>query len=127
MSDTLAQRLGVQPGERLLILNAPERYLRLLEPPDDIHIDLGSIEGAEYDHVHLFTLDKGTADREIPRTLAVVGPTTHLWVCYPRRGGTIITDLAADKGWDVLADAGWRSTVQVPIDSDWAALRFVRP
>jgi len=32
MSDTLAQRLGVQPGERLLILNAPERYLRLLEP-----------------------------------------------------------------------------------------------
>lgn len=126
MSDTLAQRLGVRPGDRLLILNAPERYLRLLEPPEEIHIDLGSIEGTEYDQVHLFTLDKGTVDREVPRVLAVTGPNTLLWVCYPRRGGTIITDLAADKGWDVLADAGWHNTTQVPIDTDWAALRFVR-
>ena len=126
MSDTLAQRLGVRPGDRLLILTAPERYLRLLEPPEAIHIDLGSIEGADYDHVHLFTLDKGTVDREAPRVLAVAGPDTHLWVCYPRRGGTIITDLTANKGWDVLVDAGWHSTAQVPIDMDWAALRFVR-
>lgn len=127
MSDTLAQKLGVRPGDRLLVLNAPERYLRLLAPPEEVHIDLGSIEGAQYDQVHLFTLDKGTVDREVPRVLSVVGADTYLWVCYPRRGGTIITDLAADKGWDVLADAGWRSSAQVPIDTDWAALRFVRP
>ena len=124
MSDTLAQRLGVQPGDRLLILNAPERYLRLLEPPSDIHIDLGPIEGADYDDVHLFALDKGTVDREASRALAVLGPRTRLWVCYPQRGGTIITDLAADKGWNSLFDEGLRSTTQVPIDSDWAALRF---
>jgi hypothetical protein len=126
MSQTLAQRLGVQPGDRLLILNAPERYLRLLEPPADIHIDLGPIEGAEYDDVHLFTLDRGTVEREGPKALNVVGPRTRLWVCYPQRGGMIITDLTADRGWDALLDAGWRSTAQVPIDSDWAALRFER-
>ncbi|RKS08767.1 hypothetical protein DFP74_4489 [Nocardiopsis sp. Huas11] len=126
MSDTLARRLGVQPGDRLLILNAPERYLRLLDPPPDIHIDLGPIEGAQYDDVHLFTLDRGTVDRETPRVWEIMGPRTRLWICYPQRGGTIITDLAADKGWDLLTDAGWRGTVQVPIDSDWAALRFER-
>ncbi|WP_304455083.1 hypothetical protein [Nocardiopsis sp. YSL2] len=126
MSDTLAQRMGVQPGDRLLVLNAPERYLRLLDPPADIHIDLGPIEGAEYDDIHLFALDRGTVDRETPRVWEIMGPRTRLWICYPQRGGTIITDLAADKGWDLLVDAGWRSTVQVPIDSDWAALRFER-
>jgi len=126
MSETLARRLGVQPGDRLLVLNAPERYLRLLEPPLDIHIDLGPIEGADYDDVHLFALDKGTVDRETPRLLAEVGPRTRLWVCFPQRGGTIITDLTADKGWDVLVDAGWHRTAQEPIDSDWAALRFER-
>ncbi|GAA1454446.1 hypothetical protein [Nocardiopsis tropica] len=126
MSETLARRLGVRPGDRLLVLNAPERYLRLLEPPLDIHIDLGPIEGADYDDVHLFALDKGTVDREAPRALASVGPGTRLWVCFPQRGGTIITDLAADKGWDVLVDAGWRRAAQEPIDSDWAALRFER-
>ncbi|MFD6948547.1 hypothetical protein A6A08_18485 [Nocardiopsis sp. TSRI0078] len=126
MTKTLSQRLGVQPGDRLLVLNAPERYLRLLDPPPDIHVDLGPLEGAEYDDVHLFALDRGTVDREVPRTLAAVGPRTRLWVCYPQRGGTIITDLAADKGWDLLIDSGWRSTAQVPIDSDWAALRFER-
>lgn len=116
----------MRAGDRLLVLNAPERYLRLLDPPSDVHIDLGPIEGADYDHVHLFTLDRGTVDRETPRTLQAVGPRTRLWVCYPRRGGTIITDLAADKGWDVLVDSGWRSTAQATIDSDWAALRFER-
>ena len=55
-----------------------------------------------------------------------MGPRTRLWVCYPRRGGTIITDLSAERGWELLVDAGWRSTDQVPIDSDWAALRFER-
>ncbi|WP_159944451.1 MULTISPECIES: hypothetical protein [unclassified Nocardiopsis] len=126
MSDTLSQKLGVRPGDRLLVLNAPERYLRLLDPPPDLHVDLGPIEGAEYDHVHLFTLDRGTVGREVPRTLPLVGPETRLWVCYPRRGGTIITDLTAEKGWDLLVEAGWRSAAQVPIDSDWAALRFER-
>jgi|SRR5690625_3062194 len=124
MSETLAQRLGVQAGDRLLVLNAPERYLRLLDPPADLHIDLGPIEGAVYDDVHLFALDRGTVARETPRTLAAVGPGTRLWVCFPQRGGTIITDLSAEKGWDSLVDAGWRSTARVPIDSDWAALRF---
>ena len=126
MSETLARRLGVEPGDRLLILNAPERYLRLLDPPLDIHIDLGPIEGAEYDDVHLFALDRGTVDREGARVLELTNPKTRLWVCFPQRGGTIITDLAADKGWGALTDAGWHSTAQVPIDSDWAALRFER-
>ncbi|WP_116247035.1 hypothetical protein [Nocardiopsis sp. FIRDI 009] len=126
MSDTLAQRLGVRPGDRLLVLNAPERYLRLLEPPQDIHIDLGPIEGADYDDIHLFVLDRGTVNREAPPVMDLTGPRTRLWMCFPQRGGTIITDLTADQGWDVLCEAGWRSTAQVPIDSDWAALRFER-
>ncbi|MCY9783760.1 hypothetical protein KIK06_07630 [Nocardiopsis sp. EMB25] len=126
MSDTLAQRMGVRPGDRLLVLNAPERYLRLLEPPQDIHIDLGLIEGADYDDIHLFALDRGTVTREAPTAMDAAGPRTRLWMCFPQRGGTIITDLTADQGWAVLREAGWRSTAQVPIDSDWAALRFER-
>lgn len=126
MSETLARRLGIEPGDRLLVLNAPERYLRLLEPPLDIHIDLGPIEGAKYDDVHMFALDRGTVDREGPLVLELAGPKTRLWVCFPQRGGTIITDLTVDKGWDTLTDAGWRNTAQVPIDLDWAALRFDR-
>ncbi|MEV2275649.1 hypothetical protein AB0I72_08685 [Nocardiopsis sp. NPDC049922] len=126
MSDTLAQRLGVLPGDRLLVLNAPERYLRLLEPPPDIHIDLGPIEGADYDDIHMFALDRGTVRREAPSVLDLTGPRTRLWMCFPQRGGTIITDLTSDQGWEPLHEAGWRGAAQVRIDSDWAALRFAR-
>ncbi|MDT0331561.1 hypothetical protein [Nocardiopsis lambiniae] len=126
MAETLAHRLGVRPGDRLLVLNAPERYLRLLEPPPDLQIDLGPIEGAGYASVHLFALDRGTVDREVHPILKTLPPTTLVWVCHPRRGGTIITDLGPDKGWDVLTDEGWRPADQVPIDSDWTALRFIR-
>lgn len=123
MPHTLAHRLGVEAGDRLLILNAPERYLGLLEPPEDVKMDLGPMEGAVYDGIHLFALDRATVEREVPPLLELAG-RARLWLCYPERGGTIITDLSRDRGWDALDEAGWGSVAHVPIDSDWSALRF---
>ena len=126
MAATLADRLGVRPEDRLLVLHAPERYPRLLEPPPGVRIDPVPAAGAVYDAVHLFALDRATVDREVRPLLASLPAAVTVWVFHPRPGGTIITDLRSNRGWDALADDGWHPIAREPVDTDWAALRFTR-
>jgi hypothetical protein len=50
----------------------------------------------------------------------------HLWLCYPKKGGTIRTDITRDHGWGPLHDAGFLPVAQVAVDATWSALRFRR-
>lgn len=48
----------------------------------------------------------------------------HLWIAYPKKSGSIRSDLSRDAGWEPIAALGLLAVTQVAIDSDWSALRF---
>jgi hypothetical protein len=50
----------------------------------------------------------------------------HLWLCYPKKGGAIRTDITRDRGWEPLHAAGFLPVTQVAVDATWSALRFRR-
>jgi hypothetical protein len=50
----------------------------------------------------------------------------HLWLCYPKKGGAIRTDISRDHGWGPLHEAGFLPVTQVALDGTWSALRFRR-
>ena len=50
----------------------------------------------------------------------------HLWLCYPKKGGGLRTDITRDHGWGSLHEAGFLPVAQVAIDGTWSALRFRR-
>ena len=59
----LARKLGMKPGQRVLVLNAPEGYREVLgEVPEGVEIETTQVEG-EYDFVQVFALDKAELDR----------------------------------------------------------------
>ena len=47
-----------------------------------------------------------------------------MWFAYPKKSGTIASDITRDDGWDLLAAHDLLPVTQVAIDSDWSALRF---
>lgn len=47
-----------------------------------------------------------------------------LWFAYPKRTGTVPTDLSRDHGWEPLAGQDMLPVSLVAIDDDWSALRF---
>jgi hypothetical protein len=65
---------------------------------------------------------------EVPATLEVV--VTHyergksLWFAYPKKTGSIKTDLSRDHGWEPLVGMDLLPVTQVAIDATWSALRF---
>lgn len=123
MGRTLAQKTGVRPGHRLLVLDAPDGCPALLQAPEDVRIDTSMDEGAAYDGIHVFVRDRADVEATVPPLL----PRARgglLWVCYPKRSGSIPTGITRDRGWEPLGASSWDAAAQVAVDADWSALRF---
>ena len=120
---TRTSKLLIKPGQALAILNAPDHYLGLLAPlPDGVTLSQSLDE--TYDAVHVFVYHKADVERLIPAALAAVKPGALLWIMYPKKSGSIKTDITRDTGWETVDEAGWLGVTQISIDDTWSALRF---
>ncbi len=123
MDPALIKKLLIKPGYRVLILNAPEGYVERISPlPEDAAL---AEEGSgPCDFVQLFCKDKASVDTLAPEAIAAVKPGGVLWLCYPKRGPKVQTDINRDTGWEAVVRAGWGPVMQIAIDDVWSALRF---
>ena len=124
MTETpLIKKLGMKPGQRIAILNAPEGYRDLLgTPPEDV--ELTTMFEGTFDMVHLFVKEKSELDTYALRVIHALKPGGLLWIAYPKQSAKVPTDITRDKGWDVLTGTSWRPVTQIAINEVWSALRF---
>lgn len=47
-----------------------------------------------------------------------------LWFVYPKKTGSIPTDITRDHGWEPVNQTGFAGVRQVAIDTTWSALGF---
>lgn len=120
----LAGRLQVKPPATLLALDAPPDYPALLQAPDGVTLATTPAPGTRYDVVHLFTRDQAGLASGFPRALEYLADNGMLWVSYPKKSGSIATDLTRDIGWEPVTSRDWAGVRQVSVDDDWSALRL---
>jgi hypothetical protein len=121
---SLAQRLVIRPGNRVAAINPPPHYRRTLG-----ELPAGVTLGAKHtdaDVVHLFVRDRAELAREWPRIADGIRDAAVVWISYPKKAGTLKTDLTRDVGWEPVGDTGFEGVSQVAIDEIWSALRFKR-
>jgi hypothetical protein len=124
MAETpLAKKLGVKPGHKVLVLNAPDGYLKALGPlPEGVSV---ATSGAgAFDVVQVFVRSKADIDSYAQQALDAVRPGGMLWFSYPKKTSKVRTDINRDVGWDKLTGMGWECIAQVSIDDTWSAGRF---
>jgi len=108
------RRLLIQPGQSVLLVNAPPGYLEGIAPlPDGAAVVAA---GAAADVVLLFAKDRAELERHAPVALAALKPGGVLWASYPRPGSAPVADLSRDHGWGVLHAAGL-TEADVKLDS----------
>ncbi|MBL8154114.1 MAG: hypothetical protein JNM70_08015 [Anaerolineae bacterium] len=124
MAETsLVKKLLIKPGNRLLILNAPDGYPALLgELPEGVTID--TAPSSLYDQVQVFAYHKADLDTRAVAAIQSVKPGGILWIMYPKKSGAIKTDISRDVGWEKVVAAGYEGVTQIAIDATWSALRF---
>jgi len=124
---TLAEKLKIKPGMRVLILNAPDGFMEQLGPLPEVEVVNeadGVFEADSFDLVHLFAKSISDLERLAQTAISAVKYDQPLWLSYPKISGKIDTDINRDKGWDVVTNAGLKGVAQVSIDDTWSALRF---
>ena len=120
---TLARKLLIQPGQRVLILNAPPGYLASLRPLPDGATTAEDARGP-HDVVQLFARDRAQLERDVGAALSAMKPGGMLWTSYPKPSAGPGSDLSRDHGWGVLHAAGLIAVTQISVADEWHALRW---
>jgi hypothetical protein len=124
MADTpLQKKLGIKPGQRLLVLHAPEGYQGLLGTLPEGAALRADAQGS-FDFVQVFVREQADVSRTAATAVQAVKPGGLLWFTYPKKTSGVKTDITRDHGWDDLLSAGLRPVTQIAIDDTWSALRF---
>lgn len=124
----LAKKMKLKEGHIATIINAPQGYLKELEPlPANVKI-LQKV-GTSSDWIQLFVKSKAEIDEVFPQVVALLKPGSILWICFPKGTSKIQSDLTRDKGWDVVAAASLKWVTLVSVNELWSAfaVRLYKP
>jgi predicted transport protein len=119
----LVKKLGIKPGQRALVLNAPPGYTTQLDPLPE-GVTLAHTPDGSYDFVQLFVKNQAELAEHIPTAIQLLKPGGLFWIAYPKLSSKIATDLTRDVGWDAVYNAGLEGVSLVSIDAVWTAMRF---
>jgi len=123
----LPKKLGIKPGARLALVNAPPDFAKTLGtlPPDVTPQPLGRGRGP-YDVIVLFARSARELSAALPTACARLAPAGGLWIAWLKKTSGIPTDLTdAEVRGSGLA-AGLVDNKVCAIDETWSGLRFVK-
>ena len=120
---TVAEKMGVVPGCRALLVDAPASAVAAMELPP---LELGEGPTGSVDHLHLFVTTRAELRRRLPELEPHLAPGGRLWVSWPK-GGRLGTDLTLPTVIATSYDAGLVESTCLRVDETWAALKLTRP
>ena len=122
----LIDKLGIKPGQRLIIIDAPGGYDQTLGALPDGIMQAESLRG-EFDFIHAFNTSRATFEQQFPQWKAHLAKTGMLRVSWPK--GSAKAKIATDLNETIIRDVGLACglvDVKVAaIDDDWSGLKFV--
>lgn len=121
---SLAKKLLIKPGQRVLLWRAPQLVADALGLPAGVQLATSNTAKGPFDVALIFVSSaKGLGDHA-PKALSLLGPDGVLWFAYPKKTSGVVSDLSRDEGWQPLRSRGWGPVAQVALDATWSAVRF---
>lgn len=124
--DNILKKLRYIDQERIAIINAPAAFIRRIEKLlPGVQIDTSINARYLYSFMVAFTPGSGDVKTLGPTCIHNLGSDGKLWMVYPKGNSkNLASDINRDRGWEPIAEAGFRAVSQVAVDNDWSALRF---
>ena len=120
----LPRKLGIKPGARVALIQAPEAFDRTLgELPDGVRIRRAASGPVEV--IVAFFVDRAELERRLPALRSALDPAGGLWVAWPKRASGITTDLTEGVVRELGLATGLVDNKVCAIDAVWSGLRFV--
>lgn len=115
----LAKKLKLKPNHRIVLVNAPDDYLKELKPlPAGVEV-ADSLRG-KFDWIQLFVRSQAELVKHLPRVVKALKPESMLWVSFPKGTSKIQTDLTRDHGWGPLKETDLKWVNLVSVNATWS-------
>src|SRR5436305_6704411 len=111
----LPRKLGIGPGSRVLVLDAPTGFDLGVEVTTDL-------EGGPFDVLLLFCPDAARMAAVLPPAMAATARGGRCWVAWPKRASKVPTDLTEDVVRAAALAAGWVDVKVAAVDLVWSGL-----
>lgn len=117
----LVDKLGIKPGLRVYVRQAPSYVDELLD-------------GATYttrlpkqaDVILSFHVQRRTLERRLPTLTEHLVGNGMIWVCWPKRASGVPTDLTEDVVRELGLAGGLVDVKVCAVDDTWSGLKLVR-
>ena len=120
----LPQKLGIKPGSRVTVLEAPAGFPGTLGPlPDSVILETNEVGWC--DLLLFFTTSREQLAHQFPALAQVIRPAGSLWIAWPKRASGVATDLTENVVREIGLAAGLVDNKVCAIDETWSGLRFV--
>ena len=124
----LPRKLGIKPGHRLALVDAPAEVAAVLTPQLPVGVETSEGVGrgrTPFDVILYFTDKRAALARQLPRLKQRLTPAGGLWLCWPKQASGVPTDLSDGVVRDLGLRAGLVDNKVCAVDQTWSGLRFV--
>ena len=122
----LIKKLGLMPGQRACILNAPVDFPKTLGAlPTGIQLIQRLPKTRSLDFIHFFTKDRNKLQKTFPKLQAALSWAGILWISWPKRASKVPTDLNENIVREIGLDLGLVDVKVAAVDEIWSRLKFM--
>ena len=115
----LPRKLGIKPGHRLLLVDAPDGFA-LEDVPDGV-----TEADGEADVIVAFRLSRDQLAADLPALRRRMDKAAGLWIAWPKRASKVETDLTEDVVRELALANTLVDNKVCAIDETWSGLRLV--
>src|ERR1051326_1204343 len=120
----LAQKLGIKAGMKVVALNPPVGYRKLLAPlPEKVSFADKALAGSSF--VHLFVTERCVLEKELKRLRRLLDDAGVLWISWPKKSSGVATDVTEDVIRDVCLPLELVDVKVCAVDETWSGLKLM--
>ena len=121
---SLVDKLGIKPGNRVYLGNAPDHYMSLLGPlPAETRV-IKSL-AAPCDFIQFFVKEKDKLESSFPKLKNALASNGTLWISWPKGAAKVQTDLNENIAREIGLRNGHVDVKVCAVDETWSGLKFV--
>ncbi len=120
----LQKKLGLKPGMRVLFVDPPSHYARLIGALP-AGVDVRPAPEAGLDFVHAFCTEADALDVLFPMLKAHLAERGTLWISWPKKTSPLSASLDGNGVREIGLRHGLVDVKVCAVDADWSGLKFV--
>ena len=122
---SLVDKLGIKPGTRIVIVNAPRGYATTLgKLPPGVRVTK-AVRG-QLPFIQFFATSRAELERAFPALVRGLESAGALWVSWPKKSSGVATDITEDVVRAVALPTGLVDVKVAAVDDVWSGLKLVR-